>query len=1005
MNTFNQADLSWLENPEIFAVNRLDAFSDHTFYEREPGDLQRPLNGTWKVFVSDHPEGRISEFWKSDFDASNMADIQVPGHLQTQGFLPHHYTNTIYPWDGHDELRPPHISWKHNAVAQYVHDFELSESEIKTFGFNLSFHGVETAMYVWLNGEFVGYAEDSFTPSHFDITPYVRAGSNRLAVEVWQRSSASWLEDQDMWRLMGIFRDVDLLLIPRIHVRDVRIRQKIDLKSDQAVVDIHLKNEVNMNGEISASLWDGNTCLGTLSAAAADSMDFSFDVDDVRLWSPEHPNLYMLRLQVQADGNVLEQVEQPVGFRKFEIEDGIMKLNGSRMQFHGINRHEFDAAHGRALPLETMEWDAAFMKQHNINAVRTSHYPNASAWYRLADEYGIALIDETNLETHGSWQKLGVCEPSWNVPGSLPEWKAAVMDRMQSMYERDKNHPSVLIWSLGNESYGGTNLVAMHDWLHETDPSRPVHYEGTTWCREFEAATDIESRMYAKPHEIEAYLKDSPKKPYISCEYEHAMGSSLGNMQEYMDLEVYPHYQGGFIWDYVDQALKSEDGKDYLYGGDFGDFPNDGNFSGDGILFANRKETPKTPAMKQMYRFVQIDPTSEGVKLTNHYLFASLDEFTFAYEQQLDGKTMLSGTFDVSCKPDESVFVPIDWLKEDQPGIWTKTVMMQLKESTRWADAGYELAWGQIVNDTRNLKEEKAGSAAGPNHAPHTPLETAIGDGNMSVCTENFRYYFQYAKGLVSIQANGQELLNGPVRPDFFRALTDNDEGAGYGLSAGVWMAAGKYARIIDCRPGKDADKAWIDYTYEIPFVNLQALLHYEVQPDGLLDVRLEMELPESAPLLPCFGLRFLLKKPYDQLTYLAKGPEDTYIDREASKTLLFSSSTANEFVPYLRPQECANHTGTWRLDVSNASGTGLTFAARETPLQTSVLAWTPEQLTNAMHPSELPVPYQNVVRILSHMMGVGGDDTWGAPVHERYLIKPGHLWCSFTVRPLMGSK
>ncbi|MCF0258483.1 MAG: DUF4981 domain-containing protein [Erysipelotrichaceae bacterium] len=990
MRKADAADLRWLEQPDVFAVNRLDAHSDHAFFQKEPGDLTLSLNGTWKVDVAENPDGRKADFYKDGFDDSDFAEIKVPGHLQTQGFLNNHYTNTIYPWDGIDELRPPHISWKHNVTASYVTEFDLPENEAD-FNKVLTFHGVETAFYVWVNGKFVGYAEDSFTPSHFDITPYVTPKGNRLCVEVYQRSSASWLEDQDMWRLTGIFRDVEISLIPKIHIIDVATVQDVDLENGSAGLKVTLKNRVEAAGTVEAFLIEDGKVIASASAEAAEKMEFDFQVEDVKLWSAEYPNLYTLAFKVTSEGSVMEEASLQIGFRKFGIENGIMMINGKRIQFHGMNRHEFDLVNGRAMPRDIMDWDAAFMKKNNINAVRTSHYPNSSYWYDLADRFGIYLIDETNLETHGTWQKLGVLDPEWTVPDSKPEWKEAVLDRARNMYERDKNHPSIVIWSVGNEAYGGTNHIAMHDFFHEVDPSRPVHYEGTTWCREFSDATDIESRMYAKPWEIEEYLQNDPQKPYISCEYEHAMGNSLGNMQDYLDLEKYPHFQGGFIWDYVDQAIKTDKG--YFYGGDFDDFPNDGNFSGDGVLFADRTETPKTPEMKQLYRYVKINPAvgdKNGVSLLNEYLFTNLSEFDFAYVQKSNGDTVAEGTFAAAAAPGEEVFVELPWVKPKAAGIDTYTVVMKLKEDTSWAKAGHELAFGETVEDNR-VKSDHTGTHA-----------AAAGDGNMGVYGDGFAYYFQYQKGLVSMKLNGKEYLSGPVKPDFYRALTDNDEGAGYGQSAGIWMSAGHYAAIKSWDHGTNEDGSiWMKYVYGIPFVNLEAELTYTVYGDGYVSVNLEMDTSENTPLLPAFGMRFLLKGELNEVSWLGKGPQETYCDRDHARTDVYSSSVADQFTTYLRPQECGNHMGTYKGTLSCSCGCALTFEAEGTPLQFSALPWTPEQIALANHPYELPESHKTIVRVLSEQMGVGGDDTWGAPVHDEWLIKTGgRLTCRFGFHP-----
>ena len=557
-----EADLNWLADPKVFAVNRLNAYSDHSYYldidkalNGDAMELKQSLNGRWYFNYAKNPNERFVDFYKEDIDCHYFDMIDVPGHIQMQGYDQMQYINTLYPWDGHEKLRPPHISSDDNPVGSYVCYFEVNEA-LKNKTTRLVFDGVETAYYVWLNGEFIGYSEDSFTPSSFDVTYALKDGENKLAVEVYKRSSASWLEDQDFWRFSGIFRDVSLYAIEDIHINDLFVKTTLKNNYKDVQVSVNLDVIAKKEGYLNTALYDQNNNI-IYQAKQLPLTNFSFGLTNVNLWSSENPYLYKLLLTVyDHDDNLVEVIPQKIGFREFKMDQGIMKLNGQRIVFRGVNRHEFAADKGRAITKEDMLYDIKFMKMHNINAVRTSHYPNQSLWYDLCDEYGIYLIDEANLESHGSWQKLGACEPSWNIPGNLPQWHDVVVDRANTMLQRDKNHPSILIWSCGNESYAGTNIVAMANHFRENDPTRLVHYEGCVWNRDYCEATDMESRMYAKAKEIETYLQGNPAKPYISCEYMHAMGNSLGGMKHYTDLEdKYAQYQGGFIWDYIDQAV------------------------------------------------------------------------------------------------------------------------------------------------------------------------------------------------------------------------------------------------------------------------------------------------------------------------------------------------------------------------------------------------------------------------------------------------------------------
>lgn len=599
-----QPSLSWLTAPEIFRVNQLPAHSDHVCYASKAeaasgvSSLRQSLDGAWKFCYAPGHAQRPAEFWREDFDVSGWGTIQVPGHIELQGYGQIQYINTLYPWDGVHALRPPQIDPDDAPVGSYVTFFDLPAAW-RGQRVCVSFGGAETALYVWCNGQFVGYAEDSFTPSDFDLTPYLREKGNRLCAEVHKRSAASWIEDQDFFRFSGLFRSVFLYAKPAVHLEDLWLKATLAADNAAGILEPQLK----LSGEV-----DGARVALCLTAPDGRVLydgpaEGRIELGGVAPWSHEHPVLYTAMLTVRdAAGHVTEAVPYKIGFRRFELDGGVMKLNGQRIVFRGVNRHEWNPETGRAIGPADMQAAMQIFRQNNINAVRTCHYPDQSLWYDLCDENGIYMIDETNLESHGSWQKLGRIDPSWNVPGSLPEWRECVVDRARSMFERDKNHAAVLIWSCGNESYAGEDILAMSRFFHENDPGRLVHYEGVTHCRAFDEISDMESRMYAPPQEIRAYLESKPKKPFILCEYMHDMGNSLGGMESYVRLaEEFEQYQGGFIWDYMDQALWHFDalGRRVLgYGGDFGERPTDYAFSANGIVFADG--TPK-PAMQDVH--------------------------------------------------------------------------------------------------------------------------------------------------------------------------------------------------------------------------------------------------------------------------------------------------------------------------------------------------------------------------------------------------------------------
>ena len=606
--------LNWLEDPRVFAVNRLDAHSDHTWYAGG-SNLRQSLDGAWQFAYSSCPAQRPADFWQADASLEGFGEIAVPGHIELQGYGQIQYINTMYPWDGRHAIRPPQIPWDDTAVGSYVKTFVLDEA-LRGKRVCISFQGVERAFYCWCNGQFVGYSEDSFTPSDFDLTPCLREGENRLCVEVYQRCSGNWLEDQDFFRFFGIFRSVYLYAKPALHIEDLWLRANLETDNTTGTLSPRLRLSAEQGASLAgctlhctvtapggSRIWDAPMPL----EESADGYWYGAPVTlpQIRKWDHSDPALYQVTLTLRdAAGEVQETVPYETGFRRFGMNQGIMELNGERIVFNGVNRHEWSAEAGRAIGPADMYKAMETFRRNNINAVRTCHYPNQSLWYDLCDQNGIYMIDETNLETHGSWQKMGAVEPSWNVPGSLPEWKDCVVDRARSMFERDKNHTAILIWSCGNESYAGEDILAMSDFFHANDPGRLVHYEGVFHCRAFDQISDMESRMYAKPDEIRAYLDSKPAKPFILCEYMHDMGNSLGGMESYIRLiDAYPQYQGGFIWDYMDQALWQEGpaGRRLGYGGDFGERPTDYAFCANGIVFADGAEKPAMQEARYWY--------------------------------------------------------------------------------------------------------------------------------------------------------------------------------------------------------------------------------------------------------------------------------------------------------------------------------------------------------------------------------------------------------------------
>lgn len=618
------ADIKWLDDPETFRINQLPAHSDHYYYgnydewRHNNSRFAQNLDGQWQFNFAENPRERENDFYKVDYDSSSFGTIEVPSEIELNNYAQNNYINTLIPWEGKIYRRPAYAlspddaqegsfsDGDDNTVGEYLKHFDLDPS-LRGKQVRIRFDGVERAMYVWLNGHFIGYAEDSFTPSEFDLTPYIQDEGNVLAVEVFKHSTASWIEDQDMFRFSGIFRSVNLLAQPLVHIEDLNIRPIVTDDYQGGIFNVALQLHGEKTGSVNVRVIDndGNTLVNETHPVDSTVKVQDQFLENVHLWDNHNPYLYQLLIEIRDDeGNLVELVPYRFGFRRIEInKDHVVLLNGQRLIINGVNRHEWDAKRGRAITMDDMTSDIHTFKENNINAVRTCHYPDQIPWYYLCDDNGIYMMAENNLESHATWQKMGAIEPSYNVPGSVPQWRDVVVDRARTNYETFKNHTSILFWSLGNESYAGDNIVKMNEFYKKHDDSRLVHYEGVCHTPEYrDRISDVESWMYLPPKEVEEYLKNNPDKPFMECEYMHDMGNSDGGMGSYISLlDKYPQYFGGFIWDFIDQALLVKDplsGQEVMrYGGDFDDRHSDYEFSGDGLMFADR--TPK-PAMQEV---------------------------------------------------------------------------------------------------------------------------------------------------------------------------------------------------------------------------------------------------------------------------------------------------------------------------------------------------------------------------------------------------------------------
>lgn len=1003
-------DYGKIKDPAFFAQNRVKAHSDHHYYKnhRELAEknesFRQNLNGLWKFQYARNLAEAPDGFEAEDFDCKGWEDIRVPAHIQMEGYDKPQYVNVQYPWDGHEAIEPGEIPTQFNPVASYVKYFTVPEN-MQGKRLFVSFQGVESGFALWCNGSYVGYSEDTFTPSEFELTSYLKEGENKLAVQVFKWTSGSWCEDQDFFRFSGIFRDVYLYSIPDTHVSDIRIKTILNDTYDRGNLEIVLEAIGNGKAELILTRQGEEAARTEVELKDGQSTVVELTIEQPALWSAEQPNLYDLMIQVTDNQEQLQElIPQRVGFRRFAIEDGIMKLNGKRIVFKGVDRHEFSSRRGRVPNHDELLRDIVTMKRNNINAIRTSHYPNDSALYALCDEYGLYLIDECNMETHGMWDMVGrgVWPIEKALPGDRQEWKDLLLDRVNSMYQRDKNHPSIIIWSCGNESFGGSVIYEMSKLFHALDDTRLVHYEGVCNDRRYNDTSDMESRMYPSAAYVKDFLQKDRSKPYLLCEYTHAMGNSCGGMHKYTDLtDEEPLFQGGFIWDYIDQSIYHKDryGKEVLgYGGDFDDRPCDYNFSGNGIAYGGeRMPSPKMQEVKFNYQNISIQIQDDQFTVINKNLFTNTDVYDCKISLTLDGRQIADTKVDIGVEPlsQQTYQLPrwrylTPWSKEElwmatDAGEYVVTVSFVLKEDTLWAQRGHEVAFGQGIYEIEAPQQRK----------PQSYMKVTDGTYNLGIKGEHFEVLFDKGgKGLVSYVYGGREMIKAIPKPNFWRAPTDNDNGNQMPFRYAQWKLASMYQ--LNGIPGskepnpvivQETDKVTVTYTYYLPTTPESSCeVAYTVTGDGTVHTALSYDPPKGIHDMPEFGMLFKFDADYENLTWYGYGPAETYCDRERGGKLgIHHNKVADNIAQYLVPQECGNHTHVRRASVTDNLGRGMEFSGKE--LSFSALPYTPHELENAMHAYELPPVYYTVVRVALQQMGVAGDDSWGARTHEEYLI------------------
>ncbi len=1015
--------LDW-ENERVIGINKEPGHCTLTPYGdiesaveciREASPFYKSLNGTWKFNWVNKPADRPMDFYKPGFDVSGWNDIRVPANWQEYGYGIPIYTNMRYPFPPN----PPYIPHEYNPVGSYRRVFEIPEGWDGREIF-LHFDGVKSAFYVWINGCEVGYSEGSMTPAEFNVTKYVRPGKNLVAVEVYRWSDGSYLEDQDMWRLSGIYRKVYLFATPKVHIRDFFVRSTLDDLYENGILMIRPKlatyADVSTRGwSVQARLYDGTESV--LSEPLKidtrrilderypqrDNVPFALmqtTVPQAKQWSDEVPNLYTLVLSLHdADGNVVEAESCKIGFRKIEIKDGQLLVNGRSVKLFGVNRHEHDPDHGRAIPLGRMVQDIKLLKQNNINAVRTSHYPDDPQWYELCDQYGIYLIDETNLETHGQGGYLT----------NVASWHNAFVDRAIRMVERDKNHPSVIFWSLGNESGCGPNHAAMAAWIHDYDSTRPVHYEGAVGRPKDPYYVDVQSRMYARiPQIIRMATNPNDDRPMVLCEYAHAMGNSVGNLKEYWDaIRAHKRLIGGFIWDWADQGLRkyANDGSMFwAYGGDFGDTPNDGNFCCNGIVQPDRKPNPSLYEVKKVYQRIHVTPVDAKaglVSIANEYDVLDLDFVDVTWELTCDGKVIEKGELpklDIPASASREIKIPVnDPMPESAAEYWLK-VTFALARDHQWGPKGHVVAWDQFQVPF----ETPAPTVADLRLMPDVTLHQE--DEGYTVTGANFKVTVGNQSGaLESLKFNDFEVLVAPLTPNFWRVPIDNDNGNGMPRRQGVWKKAGPDRTVESVRAEQvNAKMARIIVDARLPVGdNTRCTTTYDIY--GTADIVVTMSVTPSGdeiPDLPRFGMQMAIPAQFSEMTWFGRGPQETYWDRKTGAAVgLYSGPVEKEIHVYVRPQENGNKTDVRWMTLTNERGAGL-LAVGMPLLSVSAWPFSMEDLEKATHINELPRRDFITVNLDYKQQGVGGDDSWGARTHPEYTLPAKPYSYSFRLKP-----
>ncbi|MEZ5072256.1 MAG: glycoside hydrolase family 2 TIM barrel-domain containing protein [Bacteroidales bacterium] len=1012
------------QNPDVVQVNREAPHATRFSYARTDlalaGDMHKSsnfftLNGMWKFHWSPNPASRPVSFYETGFRDEGWDEISVPSNWEMKGYGIPIYTNVPYEWT--TDPRPPEVPVEHNPVGSYRRTFHLPENWSGKQVF-LTFGAVKSAFYLWINGEKVGYSQGSKTPAEFNITPYLKKGENLVAVEVYRWSDGSWLECQDFWRLSGIEREVYLEARPDSHIRDYFCNAGLTngyrdglLRLDVEVRQVGRK--ASPVGEVRAAMYqeDGSAVLWEKTLVPAKDKEgiltarYSDVLENIRPWSAEDPHLYTLLLTLtDANGRELEVLSSRIGFRSSEIKYGKLLVNGKAVTLKGVNRHEHDEFEGHVVSEEMMLRDIALMKQHNINAVRTSHYPNDPRWYELCDRYGLYVIDEANIESHG----MGYAPDK--TLGNNPVFKLSHLDRTMRMVERDKNHPSVIIWSLGNEAGDGVCFDATYDWIKQRDASRPVQYERAESGRN----TDIYCPMYARIHQMVAYAESHPDKPLIQCEYAHAMGNSVGNLIDYWNvIKAYDQLQGGFIWDWVDQGLAKYTPEGVKYWGYGGDFEpegqhNDGSFCLNGLVFPDRSAHPSLLEVKRVYQYVDFEavPFSPQVTLTNHYDFRNLAGLELRWAIREEGLVVSEGSMEApSLEPGQTTVVPIRMTREAlHPELeYFLDVSLVDPNGSGLVPAGQVVAFDQFplnpsalaLRDGKQFRTD-----------PEEGVELFENYDDVQVVFPSGKVVFDKETGTISdYEFNDLSLIEEGPSADFWRAPTENDFGNRMPVRLAMWKGFGKALELQTLVPVVSGKTALVHAEYLVPDDGSTYNVNYQINALGQIRVEVRFSpATDEYPEIPRFGMQMVLPGNFNTVRYFGRGPHENYIDRKMSALIgEYHSSVEDMAVPYITNGENGNRTETRWFTVTNSDGRGIRIDGFPT-VDFSALPYAQEQLDrdvrDGAHTIDLEKTGNTFLHIDWKQMGVGGDDSWGARTHAAYVIPAEPLFYQFMIQP-----